>query len=161
MKKLKAAILIVIFTLININYTIADNRRHGGGGNRSGGNYKHGGGGYYNRGNYHRGRYNNYGPRRRYGGRRYGGYIRGGYRGWGGWYGDNAAYAIGGFLIGATVGSLITNEINRSNYDPGYSSNPYSTPTQYVMQPDGRCYMVSYINNGKMVLSPVYSGNCH
>ena len=146
------AALIIVFTVMSINSAIADGRR----GNRYN-KHSRGHGHYKYRG--HGGRYA-YGPRRYYGSRRgYGYYDRNG---------DYWAYALGGLVVGGVLGATIANSYNNQPRYYNYGGPVYVTPNPasnavhptYVLQPDGICYVVSQVNNGNLVLSPVSPGNC-
>ena len=141
--KFGTAALIIVLSVTSINYAVAD-RRHGHKYNRGQGHYK----------NHYRGHgHYSYGPRRYYG---Y--YDRGG---------DYWAYALGGLVVGGVLGATIANSYNEPRYST-YSERVYVNPNpasnavqpSYVLQPNGICYVVSQVNNGNLVLSPVSPGNC-
>ena len=136
--KLRAAVLIIVFAIMSINLAVADRRY-----NRHYNNHYRGHGHHYN--NYHRGHgYYSYGPRR------YDGHY----------YGDYAAYALGGLIIGGILGATLTNSYNRGPVYVYPNSASSAVQPSYVLQPNGICYVVSYVNNGNLVLSPVSPGNC-
>ena len=108
--KLGAAALIIVFTVMNINYAIASGRHgHGHHYNKHYGNHGHQ---YKNRGhghhyNKHRGHgHYSYAPRRYYSH-----YDS---------HGDYVAYALGGLIVGGILGTTLTNSYNNetrySNY---------------------------------------------
>jgi len=156
--KFGAAALIIVFTVMSINSAVAGDRhgRHYNSHSRGYGQHykshsrRHG---YYYK-NHHRGhRSYSYGPRRYYGH-----YDR---------HGDYAAYALGGLVIGGILGSTLSNSYHSSRHS-SYSApvyiNPYpvnkSVRPGYMLQANGVCYAVSYVNEGKQILSPVSPSNC-
>ncbi|MCK5122344.1 MAG: hypothetical protein KAQ91_10185 [Methylococcales bacterium] len=150
-------VLSIIFVAMNFNSALADSKR--------GRSYKtpyRGHGQSYN--NPYRGHGQSYNKHNR----GYGHYPYGPSKYYGDYYGDYALYALGGLIIGGIIGSTLSNTYNdRSRYST-YSEqvyvNPYpvnsATKPTYTMQPNGICYVVNYVNNGNLVLSPVPSGNC-
>jgi hypothetical protein len=82
---------------------------------------------------------------------------------------NNAAYAIGGLIVGGIIATVLTNNLNsgnrRSSYNqPAYTNNArpanYSSSKNYMLQPDGSCYIVSHVVNGSLVLNPTAYRNC-
>ncbi len=80
----------------------------------------------------------------------------------------NAAYAIGGLIVGGILGATLNNSYNngprnndyrRSNYTAPYTVNNVIRPS-YMLQPNGECYLISHVSNGNMVLSPASPRNC-
>jgi len=139
--KLRTIVLGIIFTAMSINTTFADRRY-----NRHYSNHypSHR---YYS--NSHRRshfRHYNHGPRRYYNH----------------YHGDYAAFALGGLIVGGILGTAINNSYNESRH-PAYT-NPVPTNSaikqSFILQPDGSCYVISHVNNGRLVLSPVASANC-
>ena len=144
--KAGTVILSIIFTIMNITPVLASGRH----------------GNHYNKHN-HRNRHY-YGD---HGHRNYNRYSYGRHR----YYDDHndyAAYALGGLVVGGILGAAINNSYNAGAGNSNYNQPVYSHPRSvnngvqpsYVIQPDGICYLVSHVNNGSLVLSPVASTNC-
>lgn len=86
-------------------------------------------------------------------------------------HGHNVAYALGGLIVGGVIGATIANTFNSHNYSSTYRQpvpvNSYLGNTtaafsssSYILQPDGSCYVIDHVSNGKLVLSPVLTNNC-
>lgn len=153
-----AAALIIVFTVMSINSAVAGGRhgQHYNSHSRAyGQHYKNHSWrrGHYYKKHYRKRGYYSYGPRRYYG--HYNSHR------------DSAAYALGGLVIGGILGSILSNSYHSSGHS-SYSApvyiNPYpvnkSVRPGYMLQENGVCYAVSYVNEGKQILSPVSPGNC-
>ena len=119
--KLGAAALIIVFTIMNINYAIASGRHgHGHHYNKHYGNHGHQ---YKNRGHgqhykkHYRGRGHHYNKHRghghySYGPRRYYGHYDN--------HGNYVAYALGGLVVGGILGATLSNSYHNGTQYSNY-----------------------------------------
>ncbi|MCK5189508.1 MAG: hypothetical protein KAR12_05590 [Methylococcales bacterium] len=133
--RLWAIVLSIIFAVMIINPAVADRRLA-----------------HHHPYNYHQGYKHYYGPRRHF---RYD-------------HGHFAAYVLGGLIIGGILSAVINNSYNTDTWYPNYYGQGYISPypinnaiqPSYIKQPNGVCYVINYVINGNLVLSPVSPENC-
>lgn len=144
--------VIIIFTIMNINYAIAGGR-HG----------RHDQGISHNNHYDKHGRYNHddsYDPHFSRQNDHYDKYSR--------HKKNDVAYLIGGLIVGSIIGAVVSSQNNNRTSHLSYNRPNYVTSHQqktsirpsYLKQADGNCYVINNVINGNMVLSAVSINNC-
>lgn len=144
--------VIIIFTIMNINYAIA-------GGRHSRHNHGTGSNSHYNKHrNYnHNDSYNQHFSRKNDYYDKHSRHRK-----------NDVAYLIGGLIVGGIIGAVVSsqnnNRVSHSSYNRPNYINPHQQNTSikpsYLKQADGNCYVINNVVNGNMVLSAVSLNNC-
>jgi len=146
--KLKTIVFTIIYLVISTNSAFAERRY-----NRHYNKYYRGHGHSYSGHRYNHVRHNYYGPSR---------YYNLHYK-----HDNYAGYLLGGLIVGTVIGTTLSNtynneslHINRGNVNSISNSINTDIKPSFILQPDGSCYVIDHVTNGRLVLAPVSSGNC-